>query len=36
VINDITEISYSFYIGTARCSTEVRLAGVTWLMCIKG
>jgi hypothetical protein len=29
VINDITEISYSFYIGTARCSTEVRLAGVT-------
>ena len=29
VVNDITEISYSFYIGTARCSTEVRLAGVT-------
>lgn len=29
IINDITEISYSFYIGTARCSTEVRLAGVT-------
>jgi len=28
-INDITEISYSFYIGTARCSTEVRLAGIT-------
>jgi hypothetical protein len=28
-INDITQISYSFYIGTARCSTEVRLAGVT-------
>ena len=28
-ISDITEISYSFYVGTARCSTQVNLTSVT-------
>jgi hypothetical protein len=28
-ISDITQISYSFYVGTARCSTQVNLTQLT-------